>query len=249
MHAIQISDFIIRISRKLIPGETTADGAELNDRAYTEAMLDLQLRYFLQAEYGKEEPSSDLLPQVLRAIYLYKEEEAKRNRISLKTRMEQVVGQLGHSLAVRYRGMAGAGTGRILSGGLVTALLMLATWPGMMQVLGNSHEVTLHRSNVAGESAGSVTPTGSPAGPIIERPTAPVTSAPALPVAGQQISPGRIYVDPRLRLEQKTGEDLGVSIEPLDTSNQHSTTRDVPSEKTAQPQTEPDYIRHLTGPE
>ncbi|MBF6612691.1 MAG: hypothetical protein IVW55_06130 [Chloroflexi bacterium] len=245
MHAIQISDFIIRISRKLIPGETTADGAELNDRAYTEALLDLQLRYFLQAEYGKEEPSSDVLPQVLRAIHLYKEEEAKRSRISLKTRMERIVGQLGRGLAVRYRGMAGAGTGRILSGGLVTALLMLATWPGMMQILDNSHEVTLHRSNMVGESAGSVAPTS----PVVERPTSPAATEPALPVAGQQISPGRIYVDPRLRLEQKTGEDLGVSIEPLDTSNQRSTPRDIPSEKTAQPQTEPDYIRPLTGPE
>ncbi len=249
MHATRISGYIIRISRKLIHKEATADEAELNDRAYTDALLDVQLRYFLRDEYGGAEPSSGLFPHILRAIYLYKEEEAKRNKINLKTRMGEIVGQLGRGLAVRYRSIAGAGTGRVVSGGLVTALLMLAAWPGMMQVLDNSREVTLHSSNVVEESTSRVVPTGYPAGPVIERPTAPV-AAPTLPVVVQQISPGLIYEQPRLRLEQKTGEDLGVSIETLDTANQQSTGRDTPGEKTtAQPQTEPEYMRPLTGPE
>lgn len=127
MQRSHISSFIHKLLRKSPPIEAD-DSAMLNDLSYEDALLDVQLRSFFRAEYGRENPPQGVFPRLMRAIRLVGGEQ----RTSSKTGM---AGQLGQTLATIYRRGICSNMGRSLSGALVTAFLMLAMGPNISELL------------------------------------------------------------------------------------------------------------------
>ena len=92
-----------------------------NDRSYEDALLDVQITSYFRAEYGKAEPPKGVFPRIIQAIRLHRERQEKLANTSAFARFTE---SLGQKLASAYRFGARADSGRVLSGGLVTALLL-----------------------------------------------------------------------------------------------------------------------------
>lgn len=237
MQSKQSSNFIYKIVCKLLhkgPAETQDSRDDLNDRSYEDALLDVQLTSFFRAEYGKKEPPTGVFPRLIQAIWLHRERQEKLANASAIARFRD---SLGQKLAAAYRLGARADSGRVLSGGLVTALLLIAMWPSMSRTLPNNNLGTL--------GLGGTTTAAQTAQPT----STSEDGGQATSSAGQYISPGRIYEEPRFRLEQKTGEDLAAPDDngsrALTQPNQSNTGKS----KADQPQVEQQYQRPAIGQE
>lgn len=195
MQIPQLSNFINKAIYKLAQvkrvnndsASSLAD-AELNDLSYKDALLDAQARSFFRAEYGDIEPPPTVFPRLAHAIRLHSQEQERQARAKVTSSPAVVVParRLGLAMVGLYRASSSAGTSRVLSGGLVTVLLMLAMGPNLAQVLGGPTGV----GNFQGGRVDSGVITSV-------SPTEPQHTRSA---AGQR--------QIRLLLEQKTGEDF-----------------------------------------
>jgi hypothetical protein len=214
--------------------EKHASTDEPSDRSYEDALLDVQLTSFFRSEYGKQEPPTGVFPRIVQAIRVHRERQEKLASVGMFARWRGVAGE---KLAAAYRFGARADSGRVLSGGLVTALLLIAALPSLSNALSSSNMGTLYGTYFQAFSQnGSAAPTQYPTsgnetgsiGTVVapRQATTPTNSTgdggqAASPV-GAYISPGRIYEERLFRTEQRTGEDL-LSPEESRSSSQQNT--------------------------
>jgi hypothetical protein len=220
MESKQSSNLIYKMACKILhkgPIDKQVSTDEMSERSYEDALLDVQLTSFFRSEYAKQEPPSGVFPRLVQAIRLHRERQEKLANAGPMARLRDMAGQ---KLAAVYRFGARADSGRVLSGGLVTALLLIAAWPSLSNTLSNGNMSTIYGTYFqAFTNTGGAQPTQRPTGEL--RPAdgnvAPVQAAPtktsdvggqAVSEAGEYISPGRIYEEPLFRIEQRTGEDL-----------------------------------------
>ncbi|HKP51041.1 MAG TPA: hypothetical protein VJ183_00150 [Chloroflexia bacterium] len=145
MQVPRLPDFIYTIIQKLTLGKRVDEDVdvELNDLTYEDALLDAQARSFFRAEYMDKEASTDVFPRLAQAIRLHEQEQqAAWNggpRQAWTTRATGVARRFatgfGQAMAGLYRAGSSAGTSRVLSGGLVTVLLVLTMAPNMLTML------------------------------------------------------------------------------------------------------------------
>ncbi len=222
---------------------------ESSDLSYEDALLDVQLTSFFRTEYAKQEPPSGVFPRIIQAIRLNRDRQERLANAALLTRLADVVGQ---KLAAAYRFGARADSGRVLSGGLVTALLLIAAWPSLSGALsGNNKTGTVFDTYFqAFSNNGEVQSTQNPQGLTV----APLQAAPPTvgseavgqsPVSmGPYVSPGRLYEDSILRTEQRTGEDLKA---PENNGHAANTPPNSNETQVAEPQDEQQYQRPVLG--
>jgi hypothetical protein len=251
MESKQSSNLINKMACKILhkgPVDKQVSMDEPSDLSYEDALLDVQLTSFFRTEYAKQEPPSGVLPRIIQAIRLHRERQEKLANASLFTRWAELVGQ---KLVAAYRFGARADSGRILSGGLVTALLLIAAWPSLSSTLSGNSAGTIYDTYFQAFSNNvGAPPTQSPAnmtGTSIEPlqatpPTSSSENQSALP-AGEYVSPGRIYDEPLLRMEQRTGEDLQAP----DNSSPAYTQPSADKTRVAEPQDEQQYQRPALG--
>ena len=230
------------------PVDKQVNADESSDLSYEDALLDVQLTSFFRTEYAKQEPPAGVLPRIVQAIRLHRERQEKLANASLITRWADLVGQ---KLVAAYRFGARADSGRILSGGLVTALLLIAAWPSLSSTLSGNSTGTIYDTYFQALSNNvGVAPTQSPANmtgtstePLQATPPTGTSADQSVLPAGEYISPGRIYEDPLLRMEQRTGEDLQAS------SNNSPAYTQPGADKTrvAEPQDDQQYQRPALG--
>jgi len=221
---------------------------EPSDLSYEDALLDVQLRSFFRTEYAKQEPPAGVLPRIMQAIRLHRERQAKLANASLFARWADLVGQ---KLAAAYRFGARADSGRILSGGLVTALLLVAAWPSLSSTLSGNNTGAIYNAyfqafsnNVGVPTTPSPTNlTGTGIGPLQGTPSTGSSGDQSSLPTGRYISPGRIYEDPLLRMEQRTGEDLQAS----GNSSPAYTQPGADKTRVAEPQDDQQYQRPALG--
>ena len=218
MESKQSSNLIYKMVRKILhkrPVDKQVSAGEPSDLSYEDALLDVQLTSFFRTEYAKQEPPSGVFPRIIQAIRLNRERQERLANASLFTRLADLVGQ---KLAAAYRFGARADSGRVLSGGLVTALLLIAAWPSLSGALSGNKAGTIFDTYFqAFSNNGEVQPTQNPQGLTV----APLQAAPPTvgseavgqsPISmGPYVSPGRLYEDSILRTERRTGEDLKAS--------------------------------------
>lgn len=255
MDTKQSSNLIYKMACKILhkgPVDKQVSVEESSDLSYEDALLDVQLTSFFRTEYAKQEPPSGVFPKIMQAIRLHREKQDKLANASIFVRWADLVGQ---KLAAAYRFGARADSGRILSGGLVTALLLIAAWPSLSNTLsGNSGSTLFGTYFEAFSNNGSAQPTQNPAdaqGPAgitiaplqVAQPTT-TSGNQSAPAVGQYVSPGRIYEERLLRVEQKTGENLQA---PDKGSNSAFTQPSADKTKVAEPQDEQQYQRPALG--
>ena len=251
MESKQSSNLINKVACKILhkgPVDKQAIADEPNDLSYEDALLDVQLTSFFRSEYAKQEPPSGVFPRIIQAICLNRERQERLTSASLFTRLADMV---GHKLAAAYRFGARADSGRVLSGGLVTALLLIAAWPSLSGALSTNKAGTIFDTYFqAFSNNGEVRPTQSPEGLTVAplqatpRTASPETKGQSAIPTGPYVSPGRLYEDSVLRTEQRTGEDLKASE-----NNGRADNTPPSSDKTqvAEPQDEQQYQRPVLG--
>jgi hypothetical protein len=214
MQIPKLSNIIYKAIHKLArDGRATEDSVsplvELNDLNYKDALFDAQVRSFLREEYQGAEPSASIFPQLAQAIRLHNqghasEVQSPKSKVTpvrvLAGVMSRLALQLRQAMAQVYRVGSSAGTNRVLSGGLVTMLLILAMGPSLMQTLGSA-SVMGNLDRGRGESN------------VVALPSRTESQYPlSNPLSASQL---------RLLLEQKTGEDFDApyqiqEVPPLD---------------------------------
>jgi hypothetical protein len=251
MESKQSSNLINKMACKILhkgPVDKQVSTDEPSNLSYEDALLDVQLTSFFRTEYAKQEPPAGVLPRIMQAIRLHRERQAKLANASFFARWADLAGQ---KLAAAYRFGSRADSGRILSGGLVTALLLVAAWPSLSNTLSSNNAGTIFDTYFqAFSNNGEVQPTQNPQGLTV----APLQATPltvssetkgqsAIPT-GPYVSPGRLYEDNILRTEQRTGEDLKASE-----NNGHAANTPPSSYKTpvTEPQDEQQYQRPALG--
>ncbi|MEP6776250.1 MAG: hypothetical protein ABJA50_11710 [Chloroflexota bacterium] len=251
MESKQSSNLIKKVACKILhkgPVDKQVIADESSDLSYEDALLDVQLTSFFRTEYAKQEPPSGVFPRIIQAIRLNRERQERLASAGLFTRLADMVGQ---KLVAAYRFGARADSGRVLSGGLLTALLLIAAWPSLSGTLSGNNSGTIYDTyfQTISNNVG-VPPTQSPTnmtGTSIEPfqatpPTSTSANQPPLP-AGGYISPGRIYDEPLLRIEQRTGENLQAP----DKSSPVYTQPGADKTRVAEPQDEQQYQRPALG--
>lgn len=235
------ADIISSIISSITGGKGTASSqADEYDRTYEDALLDLQIRSFLRAEYAKQPPPSTFhkLMQVITRSTL-----AQKPATQQFTRTAILSPSFFRSApAALYRVAARFNVGRSISGSLATLLLVAVMWPNMMHALNGRTPANPHFETLPATTTIQQPPGFAPA----QHPTLSTTSS-AQPIEAntpapiQNISPGLIYEQPRMRLTQRLGEDLdantGVQSDPSVTSP------DVPAKKQIEWQPEPEQIQ------
>jgi len=217
MPSNHLPNAIRKIGSKRVRKAPEVDDTQ-EDLSYDDALLDVEIRSFMRAEYGNQNPPDGMFYRVMHAIRLHRQEQARAELLASKPILERMLGRIGQALAGAYSYAARPGSGRMISGSLITALLVLAVWPGLARSLASGGQLPLSIYSLFGTS--SAAPADNPSGPlVVESATSttssrevstPVPSAPSAPSAHPQapyMSPGRLYDDPRLLLAQRTGED------------------------------------------
>jgi len=220
MQSNLLQNSIHKFVSKITHRSSELDQSAQEDLSYEDALLDVEIRSFMRAEYGKENPPDGVFARVMQAVKLYREEQAGGSLRTARSGLERVIRPIGQALAAAYRYGARPDSGRIISGSLITALLVLAVWPGLARSLANSGQlpmsidVLLSGQNAApaGSSTGTLaseSATSTSAAPEISTPLPAAPSGSSASTAPQAnfISPGRLYEDPRLLIAQRTGED------------------------------------------
>ena len=100
-----------------------------------DALLDLQIRAYLRSEYANEIPPSNVVPRLVRAIQFHSEEQQMRLASRLRGRLVGNRRQLGRAFSSLYHALGRGDASRLISSGLVTALMLFAMWPSMKQML------------------------------------------------------------------------------------------------------------------
>jgi hypothetical protein len=219
MQSNHLPNLIQRVGTKLGRRATAVDDAQ-EDLSYDDALLDVEIRSFMRTEYGSLRPPDGIFPRVMYAIRLHRQQQAKAALQASKPLVERLLGRMGQALAGAYRYTARPAAGRMISGSLITALLVLAVWPGLARSLANGGQLPLTFDELLGATSaapadtrpgpGAVeSATSTSAAPAISTPVpaAPASSAPSAAPQSTYMSPGRLYEDPRLLLAQRTGED------------------------------------------
>ncbi len=245
------SNLINKVACKILhkgPADKQVIADESSDLSYEDALLDVQLTSFFRTEYVKQEPPLGVFPRIIQAIRLNRERQERLANAGLFTRLADVVGQ---KLAAAYRFGARADSGRVLSGGLVTALLLIAAWPSLSGVLSsNNASTTFGTYFQAFSNNGEVQPTQSLQGLTVAtlQATPPTVSSETKGQSaismGPRVSPGRLYEDSILRTEQRTGEDLGASE---NNSSAANTPASPDKTQVAEPQDQQQYQRPALG--
>ena len=214
-----LSSLIHEIALKLGHGASSDEEADLNDLSYEDALLDVELRSFMRAEYGKAQPPQSAFPRIMRAIGLYRQEQSRTAEIGPANMPGRILSSLGEALVTAYRFGTRADAGRMISGGLITGLVVLTLWPGMAHSLNNGglfgrNEDLLSRLDFSTleSTTGApvvVSPSNSYAPPAatFAQPT-PAHSGTSAAPQSQPESPGRLYDDPILLTAHRTGEDV-----------------------------------------
>jgi hypothetical protein len=192
----------------------------LNDLSYEDALLDVEIRSFMRTEYGKKMPPNGVFPRIIQAIRLHREEQAKTATVDLASSLARIAGSLGQALLAACKFGVRLDAGRMISGSLITGLVLLAVWPGMAHWLSNGGQLKQYIDVLSGgvSSAPIVypadtrtieSPTSTSALSAVPTPVPVVSIGPVASIEKQRtnISPGRLYDDPRLLLAQRTGED------------------------------------------
>ncbi len=208
MQIARLSNLMQTIARRLGRKERLTDEAELSDvsdvsdLSYEDALLDVQVRSFFHAEYvkpGNDEAPHDIFPQLVHSIRVYNQsqEQDRRAQTSFKGRLAQALSQLGQATGAIYRLGSRPGMRRSLSGSLVTALLVLAIAPILVQSL-NGRSI----GSMLGSSGNN-----APAPQLL--PGTETTPTPSLPFSpGQKASSDIRKEQAQLLLEQRFGEDF-----------------------------------------
>jgi len=258
-----ISSLIGRIVSKIAhtsdPKVSVRDEEAFDNLSYEDALLDVEIRSFMRTEYGKKMPPYRVFPRVMQAIKLYKEGQTKAASVGVVSRVTQITGSLGQAIVATYKLGTRLDASRMVSGSLITALVLLAVWPGMAHSLRNGGQLGQYIDVLSGgvgsastvdstdigitESPTSTSALSSPATPIPTGSTEPAASAAQQPV---YMSPGRLYDDPRLILAQRTGEDPN-DLESKKHSNKQPTDGDTSNNGSSQVQSEPNHNRPMFG--
>ncbi len=253
-----ISSLIDRIASKITPKADRKVSARAdettNDLSYEDALLDVEIRSFMRAEYGKKGPPNGVFPRVIQAIRLYREEQAKAAPEGLASSLTRIAGSLGQTIVTAYKLGARLDAGRIVSGSLITALVLLAVWPGMARSLSNGGQLGQYLDVISGGAASAPGEYSTGVG-TAESPTStsasssvstPVPAGPGASTTTQStyMTPGRLYDDPRLLLAQRTGEDPN---ELKKHSNKQATDGSTGNDGFSHYQSEPNHNRPMTG--
>jgi len=257
-----IDRIVSKIAHKSDPKVSARDEEAFEDLSYEDALLDVEIRSFMRTEYGKKTPPYGVFPRVMQAIKLYKEGQAKAASLGVALRLTRIAGSVGQALVATYKLGTRLDAGRMVSGSLITALLLLAVWPGMAHSLTNGGQLEQYldvlSSGVGSASTVEVTDAGTTEIPTSTSELSPVATpvpaastepaAPAAPAAQQSayISPGRIYDDPRLMLAQRTGEDPN-DLESKKHSNKPAIDGGTANDGSSQLQPEPNHNRPMIG--
>jgi hypothetical protein len=251
MESKQSSNLINKMACKILhkgPVDKHVSADESSDLSYEDALIDVQLTSFFRTEYAKQEPPSGVFPRIMQAIGLHRERQERLASASLFTRLADTVGQ---KLAAAYRFGARADSGRILSSGLVTALLLIAAWPSLSVALSSNKTGTIFDTYFqAFSNNGGAQPTQSPqeltAVPLQATPltVSSQTKGQSAIATGPYVSPGRLYEDSVLRTERRTGEDLEA---PENNGRAANTPPSSDKTQVAEPRDEQQYQRPVLG--
>jgi hypothetical protein len=253
-----ISNLIDRIASKITPKtdrEVSARADETtNDLSYEDALLDVEIRSFMRAEYGKKGPPNGVFPRVMQAIQLYREEQAKAAPRGLAASLTRIAGSLGQTIVTTYKLGARLDAGRIVSGSLITAIVLLAVWPGMARSLSSGGQLGQYIDVLSGGAASAPglystgaetaeSPTSTSASSSVPTPL-PAGSGASTTTQSNYMTPGRIYDDPRLLLAQRIGEDPN---ELKKHSNKQATDGSTGNDEFSQNQPELNHNRPISG--
>jgi hypothetical protein len=251
-----IDRIVSKIADKSDPKISAPEEYEFDDLSYEDALLDVEIRSFMRTEFGKKMPPHGVFPRVMQAIKLYREDQAKNGSLGVASRLTRIAGSLGQAIVATYKVGTRLDASRMVSGGLITALLLLAVWPGMARSLTNGGQLEQYLDVLSGGvgSASTVETTGRG---TTESPTSisslsaastPVPAASTESAAQQSVymSPGRIYDDPRLMLAQRTGENP-TDLESKKHSNKPALDVGTADDGSSQLQAEPNHNRPMTG--
>ncbi len=230
MPLTRLQDFIDKIARR----RRGASPAE-------EILLDHQMRSFLQSEYAKETPPSGVFPRLMRAVHLHREEQQKRAEARIREKVVRNIGQLGRALTALYHTFGRGDTSRIISSGLVTALMLFAMWPSMKQMLVSNPFVSSLHANTSVDGSNSSYPTDLVTS---QGPTQIVAST-----ESSDISPSLVDEQRSLLLEQRNGEDLNAVPASEDPNYLHPFERGLGNKKAIPVQTNPTRQRPIIGQE
>ena len=125
----RLSNFIDRITRRYRRGTSLAD----------ETLLDFHIRAYLRSEYANEIPPSGAFPRLMHAVQLHREEKQKHVEAGIREKLARNFRQLGRAFGVLYHILGRGDTARIVSSGMVTALMLFAMWPSMKQMLASNY--------------------------------------------------------------------------------------------------------------
>jgi len=206
----------LRLRKRSNASSMPAD-AELNDLSYEDAILDLEMRSFFRAEYGKSEPPAGVFPRVMCAIRLYNSGADAQARTGALAVFTRITNKMGQALMAAYRLGSHASTGRILSGSIVAAALLLTVMPSVTSSFGNRDNMyglyiralsggSYNQSNSDMLLPVNVDQTGT-ADISSEHPSVAPTAATGTQAQTTHLSRGVIYEDQRLLVAQRTGED------------------------------------------
>src|SRR5437763_11828221 len=124
MFTKQLPNIISRIVFKLGRGTSPHTDGELNDLSYDDALLDVEIRSFMRAEYGKKVPPAGVFHGVVRAIRLYQQAQKRGAEAGPTSRFGELLGSLLQACVATYRVGTRPDMGRIMSGSMVAALLL-----------------------------------------------------------------------------------------------------------------------------
>jgi hypothetical protein len=226
-----LSKFIDKISRRHRRGTLLGD----------ETLLDLQIRAYLRSEYANEIPPSGAFPRLMRAVQLHREEQQLHAEAHFGKRISRNIRRLGHALPRLYHTLGRGDAARVISSGMVTALMLFAIWPSIRPMLSNNYlapSLNVSTSN-DGNGLGDRTLYGIPT----------ETSVPGVGDA-RQTSPSNVDEQRILLMEWRLGQDLGAPFE--DPNYLHPFERGLgkkaaPSQSDPIPQSDPIRDRPIIG--
>ncbi|MEO8287284.1 MAG: hypothetical protein ABI670_12740 [Chloroflexota bacterium] len=164
------------------------DPASAYDVSYEDALLGLEIRSFLQAEYGQTEPPAGVFRRIMRAI------EQQLATESRKTQPEFI--------ARFYRAMSGPFTARLVPGAVALSLMVAVLGTNFPQVLRGGAPGTLL------SGSGTQSPTAQPLqqNKVTADPTSSIGNVAPIVIAGTEQAQFYDRVELRLR-PIKHGDD------------------------------------------
>jgi hypothetical protein len=185
-----LSKFIDKITRRHRRGTLLGD----------ETLLDLQIRAYLRSEYANEIPPSGAFPRLMRAVQLHREEQRRIAEATFSERVARNIKRLGRALPGLYHTLGRAHSARIISSGMVTALMLLAMWPSMKQMLASHYLAPNLVSHTSDDSSSS--------GYDTDLLTPKTTVTPLIGIEGSEFSYNPVDEQRRISIVQRAGQVL-----------------------------------------